>query len=305
VLLVAALVSVILVVDQLTKGWITPRYGPCGNPTFTPVLGRYAGISYVCNTGTAFSRFQNSAFVWLPVLLAVGVVAWLWARSLLAARPLQQIAFGLIIGGALGNIIDRARFGYVVDFVDLRLSDQLRWYVFNVADSCIVIGVALLAFAFWRAENGGSGGRGRAGPPPRKGNNTVGETPPSLHRKSCRVVHLAIRNLFATRASPRQYPEVVLSVRDVAMDGGEDLVERERLADQLLVANRVQAGGDKIGLGGGDEHHRDIRRVGVRLEAAAEFDPSRPGIITSRRTIAGGSARAVTSALPLTPVRTQ
>ncbi len=158
VLLVAALVSVILVVDQLTKGWITPRYGPCGNPTFTPVLGRYAGISYVCNTGTAFSRFQNSAFVWLPVLLAVGVVAWLWARSLLAARPLQQIAFGLIIGGALGNIIDRARFGYVVDFVDLRLSDQLRWYVFNVADSCIVIGVALLAFAFWRAETADQGG---------------------------------------------------------------------------------------------------------------------------------------------------
>lgn len=155
VLLVVALVATILVADQLTKSWITARYGPCGNPTFTPVLGRYAGISYVCNTGTAFSRFQNSAFVWLPVLLAVGVVAWLWARSLLAARPLQQIAFGLIIGGALGNIIDRARFGYVVDFVDLRLSDQLRWYVFNVADSCIVIGVALLAIAFWRAETAG------------------------------------------------------------------------------------------------------------------------------------------------------
>lgn len=157
VLLVAALVAVILIVDQATKSWITPRYGPCGNPTFTPVLGPYAGISYVCNTGTAFSRFQNSAFVWLPVLLAVSVVAWLWARSLLAARPLQQFAFGLIIGGALGNIIDRARFGHVIDFVDLRLSDQLRWYVFNVADSCIVVGVTLLAIAFWRAETEGQG----------------------------------------------------------------------------------------------------------------------------------------------------
>ena len=150
--LVAALVVVILIADQLTKSWITARYGPCGNPLFTPVLGRFAGFSYVCNSGTAFSRFENSAFVWLPVLLALVVVAWLWARSLSAAQFLQQIAFGLIIGGALGNVIDRARLGYVVDFVDLRLNDQLRFYVFNVADSCICIGVALLALAFWRAE---------------------------------------------------------------------------------------------------------------------------------------------------------
>ena len=150
--LVLAFVAVILIADQLTKSWITPRYGPCGNPTFTPVLGRFAGFSYVCNSGTAFSRFENSAFVWLPVLLALVVVAWLWARSLSEAQLLQQIAFGLIIGGALGNVIDRARLGYVVDFVDLRLNDQWRFYVFNVADSCICIGVALLALAFWRAE---------------------------------------------------------------------------------------------------------------------------------------------------------
>lgn len=150
--LVLAFVAVILIADQLTKSWITARYGPCGNSTFTPVLGRFAGFSYVCNSGTAFSRFENSAFVWLPVLLALVVVAWLWARSLSGAQLLQQIAFGLIIGGALGNVIDRARLGYVVDFVDLRLNDQLRFYVFNVADSCICIGVALLALAFWRAE---------------------------------------------------------------------------------------------------------------------------------------------------------
>jgi signal peptidase II len=150
--LVLGLVAVILIADQLTKSWITARYGPCGNPTFTPVIGNVAGFSYVCNSGTAFSRFQNSAFVWLPVVLALVVVAWLWARSLSAPQLLQQLAFGMIIGGAIGNVIDRARLGYVVDFVDLRLNDQLRFYVFNVADSCISIGVVLLAIAFWRAE---------------------------------------------------------------------------------------------------------------------------------------------------------
>ena len=154
VLLVLALASVLIVSDQLTKAWITPRYGPCGNPVFTPVIGDFAGFSYVCNTGTAFSRFRDSPIVWLPVLIAASAVAWLWIRSLPAGHLLQQIAFGMIIGGATGNLIDRARLGYVVDFVDLRLNDSLRWYVFNVADASIVIGVGLLALAFWRYETG-------------------------------------------------------------------------------------------------------------------------------------------------------
>lgn len=153
VTLVLLLAALLVVADQLVKSWITPRFGPCGSPIFTPVIGHNAGISYVCNTGTAFSRFAGSSIVWLPVLIAVGVVLWLWVRSLQAAiHPLQQFAFALIIGGALGNVIDRARLGYVVDFIDLRLNDQLRFYVFNVADSCISIGVVLLALAFWRME---------------------------------------------------------------------------------------------------------------------------------------------------------
>lgn len=150
--LVLLLAALLVVADQLVKAWITARFGPCGSPIFTPVIGNHVGISYVCNTGTAFSRFQGSPIVWLPVLIAVGAVFWLWVRSLQAIHPLQQFAFALIIGGALGNVIDRARLGYVVDFIDLRLNDQLRFYVFNVADSCITIGVILLALAFWRAE---------------------------------------------------------------------------------------------------------------------------------------------------------
>lgn len=152
VILVLLLAALLVLADQLMKTWITARFGPCGNPIFSPVIGNNAGISYVCNTGTAFSRFQGSPIVWLPVLIAVGAVLWLWFRSLQAIHPLQQFAFALIIGGALGNVIDRARLGYVVDFIDLRLNDQWRFYVFNVADSCITIGVILLALAFWRME---------------------------------------------------------------------------------------------------------------------------------------------------------
>ena len=154
IVLVLILATVLIVADQLTKAWITPRYGPCGNPTFTPVIGEYAGISYVCNTGTAFARFQNTPIVWVPVLIAVCAVAWLWYRSLETGYLLQQIAFGMVIGGASGNLIDRARLGYVVDFVELRINETLRFYVFNVADASISIGVGLLALAFWRYETG-------------------------------------------------------------------------------------------------------------------------------------------------------
>lgn len=154
--LVLALAPAVVVADQLTKAWITARYGPCGNTTFTPVIGRFAGFSYVCNTGTAFSRFQDTPLVWVPVLIAVCAVLWLWYRSLETPHLLQQIAFGMIIGGAIGNVIDRARIGYVVDFVDLRLNDSLRFYVFNVADSSISVGVVLLALAFWRQERSGT-----------------------------------------------------------------------------------------------------------------------------------------------------
>jgi signal peptidase II len=151
VALVLGLAALIVACDQVTKAAITARYQPCGNPTFYPVLGPHAGFSYVCNTGTAFSRLANNPFVWLPVGIAAAAVVWLWVRSLEAPRLAQQLAFGLILGGALGNLIDRARLGYVVDFVDLRLTDTLRWYVFNVADSAISIGVVLLALAYWRA----------------------------------------------------------------------------------------------------------------------------------------------------------
>ncbi|HEX5504322.1 MAG TPA: signal peptidase II [Thermomicrobiales bacterium] len=151
VALALGLAAVIIVSDQVTKAAITARYGPCGNPFFHPVFGSYAGFSYVCNTGTAFSRFAGNSLVWIPVGLAAAAVCWLWLRSLAAPHLAQQLAFGLILGGATGNLIDRARLGYVVDFVDLRLTDTLRWYVFNVADASVVIGVTLLALAYWRS----------------------------------------------------------------------------------------------------------------------------------------------------------
>lgn len=150
--LALGLAAVVIALDQATKAAIIARPDwYCGNPTFYPILGPNAGFSYVCNRGAAFSSFQNSPLVLLPVLIALAAVGWLWVRSLATPGRLQQVAFGLVIGGAIGNLIDRARYGYVIDFVDLRLNDTYRWYVFNVADASICIGVACLALSFWRS----------------------------------------------------------------------------------------------------------------------------------------------------------
>lgn len=161
------LATLIVVLDQVTKAVVTARIGGCGNPNFYPVFGTHAGFSYICNSGTAFSRFSGSSLVWLPVGFAALVVGWLWYRSLEEPRLLQQVAFGLILGGASGNLIDRARLGYVVDFVDLRLTQSLRWYVFNVSDAAITFGVIALALAFWFLPD----------PPPKPHTTQVTATP--------------------------------------------------------------------------------------------------------------------------------
>ena len=92
----------------------------------------------------AFGFFQGHG-LWIT-LGTLGILAALFRTILRPDRgKWVPLCLGLILGGAAGNLIDRIRFGGVVDFLDFRI-----WPVFNVADSCITIGAALLAFSFWR-----------------------------------------------------------------------------------------------------------------------------------------------------------
>ena len=108
-----------------------------------PVLHPILWLTYVQNSGAAFGLFKGQHFLF--ILVSAGVIVWL-VRTFLAHPPLAPLsrwACALILGGAAGNLVDRLRFGYVVDFFDLRV-----WPVFNVGDSAITIGVTLL---LWRA----------------------------------------------------------------------------------------------------------------------------------------------------------
>jgi signal peptidase II len=143
-LLVTAVLA--LVLDQLTKAWIV------ANVAFQPpiyVIPGFARLRYTENTGAAFGFFQGWTGA-LSIVAVIIIVAIVLSASKVGTSTFGMIALGLVMGGALGNLTDRLRLGYVVDFVDVygpRININNVPYsfpVFNVADSAITIGAILL-----------------------------------------------------------------------------------------------------------------------------------------------------------------
>ncbi len=130
-----------LAVDQLSKALIR-IYIPVGEKSLS--LGGFGEIRQVRNPGTAFGIIQGRSWPLFVVSIVVFVlllaVLWKWGRR---EAIMFQIGLGLIIGGALGNIIDRVSLGAVVDFIDLGFWPMKSWPVFNLADLAIVIGVVI------------------------------------------------------------------------------------------------------------------------------------------------------------------
>jgi signal peptidase II len=122
--------------DQFTKHIVATDFEPGESRIAVPHLLWW---TYVQNHRGAFGLFGSQA--WLLVAMAIFVLAIFWFsfREAAAQSVLVRVAFGAIVGGAIGNIVDRFHYGFVVDFIDLHW-----WPVFNVADSCITVGVVLL-----------------------------------------------------------------------------------------------------------------------------------------------------------------
>lgn len=134
-----------LILDQLTKYLVVQSFSELGDTK--PLWLNVFHLTYVVNTGAAFSFFQGGAswLRWLSLAVSLGLmgVASLGPKM----KLFEQLAYGLILAGALGNGVDRFLFGYVVDFLDFRL---IRFPVFNLADVFINLGIAfLLVAAFW------------------------------------------------------------------------------------------------------------------------------------------------------------
>jgi signal peptidase II len=143
---VLLLAGAVVALDQITKILALGRL-PLGVPL--PVVDGLISLTLVLNPGLAFGLLGSIPPAWRWVVAALSLVALVvLARVALRVLPtggwVGRLAIGLIFGGAVGNLIDRARFGAVVDFVDVHWRGW-HWPAFNVADSAITVGVALLA----------------------------------------------------------------------------------------------------------------------------------------------------------------
>jgi signal peptidase II len=138
--LLLAVAAVVLLADQGSKLWIQQRFAACDD-TSLPIVPGWVAFAYTCNKGAAFGLLANETLLFVLIALVVIGMIVAYVRFLPANRPWLRLSLGLQLGGALGNLLDRLRQGYVVDFISIK-----AWPVFNVADACVVVGVLILAY---------------------------------------------------------------------------------------------------------------------------------------------------------------
>ena len=139
-LVLAGTAALLYAADQVTKGLVVANIE---HGARHDVIGDLVQIWHVRNTGAAFSILPGATWLFVPVtFVALGMVAYFF-RSFRDRGPAIHVVLGMILAGTLGNLTDRLRWGYVVDFVSVGIGD-LRWPTFNVADPAVVIGIGLL-----------------------------------------------------------------------------------------------------------------------------------------------------------------
>ncbi len=142
-LLGIAAILVAILADQFSKWWIIGHLVAGSALAF----GDFFNVVKVWNSGVSFSMFSNHGKLGVVVLSLVAMTVclfllrWMWRET----NRLKIVALGLIIGGAVGNVIDRVRYGAVLDFLDFHFK-QYHWPAFNMADTFICIGACILIF---------------------------------------------------------------------------------------------------------------------------------------------------------------
>lgn len=137
--------TLVLIADQASKRIIVDNLARSQEWTPIPSLQWLFAITHTTNTGAAFGLFPDSGVLFVVIALMVVVAIFFYHRQLASHQWLLRFSLGLQLGGALGNLLDRLTRGYVVDFIYFKF-----WPVFNVADSCVVVGVALMAYFLLR-----------------------------------------------------------------------------------------------------------------------------------------------------------
>jgi signal peptidase II len=139
--------GLVIALDQWTKHLIETNLGLYETWTPIPALEGWFEFHYITNTGAAFGLFQNGNLFFIGVAIVVSIIVLFYYWKLPAGQWWLRLALGLQLGGAIGNLIDRLRVGNVIDFIHVRY-----WFVFNVADASLVVGVALMALLLLRED---------------------------------------------------------------------------------------------------------------------------------------------------------
>jgi signal peptidase II len=160
-----ALAAVVVVIDQISKALVVQFFGGELHAS-VDLAGNWLRLSYVTNTGAAFGMLPDQKWLFLVVAaLVIPIILYLGGTETAEAWPMRA-SLGLMLGGTVGNLIDRLRLGYVVDFVDVGVGSW-RWPSFNVADSAFVVGtiIVITAVLLW--------------PQPQVGRQVGDDTPPA------------------------------------------------------------------------------------------------------------------------------
>ena len=139
--MITIIIAIIFIIaDQLTKLWVLNNLMPVRD---IPIIDGVLHLHYAENTGAAFSMLEGMQWLFssIAIIASIAIIIFVLTRKN-KLHILATISAGLIVSGAIGNLIDRIRFGYVIDFVYVKI---INFAIFNVADSCVVVGSILLS----------------------------------------------------------------------------------------------------------------------------------------------------------------
>ena len=141
-LIVAALV---IALDQLSKLWVNASRPQIG------LLPGFLDLVYVENTGAIFGLFHSHTELFIALGIAGSVIILVFLYYFPPVTKVGKVSFALILGGAVGNLIDRLRLGYAIDFISIHLQELFHWPAFNIADTAITVGVLTLIYYFYKS----------------------------------------------------------------------------------------------------------------------------------------------------------
>ena len=151
-LLTLAVAFGVVLLDRWSKTWVLNNMPLYSVFDLIPALYPYFRLAHSANTGIAFGLFQGGAIIFtiIPAIAVAAITIYAYREG--DASALLSVSLGMMLGGAVGNLWDRLAYGAVVDFLSVRLSDSLIWPTFNLADTFVVIGTALLILHFLLEE---------------------------------------------------------------------------------------------------------------------------------------------------------